>query len=424
MKLYILLIPFIFAGVGVFAQNTFTGTNAGRNCTGDHNTFSGYASGYTTDDYYSTYMGYKSGYISPGIRNVAFGHQCNYNSSGFYSVFSGTKSGYNSDSVTLNTFIGEYSGYLNSGIYNSYLGYLSGYNIKSEYNVFIGYYSGRLNTYGERNVAIGRLSGPNSSYDNTIAIGYLTLANASNQARIGNSFTTSIGGQVSWSVLSDRRFKKNIRNNIPGLDFINELRPVSYEIDVEAFNNFQGLDTVELFTTDHKESIATTGLVAQEVEKLVKEKNYAFYGIETPKNNTDHYAIRYSEFVVPLVKALQELKTIIDDQRKEIDELSTSIINSSAGNTSQNSNGARLFQNHPDSYMSATTIEMFLPQDISRAELVIVDMNGKIHKTIPVNERDNTSIIIEGGTLKSGDYICALIIDESTAQSKRLILTE
>ena len=36
-------------------------------------------------------------------------------------------------------------------------------------------------------------------------------------------------------------------------------------------------------------------------------------------------ALRYAEFVVPLVKAVQELKTIIDDQKKELELLKAAI---------------------------------------------------------------------------------------------------
>ena len=34
---------------------------------------------------------------------------------------------------------------------------------------------------------------------------------------------------------------------------------------------------------------------------------YDFSGVDAPKNDKDIYGLRYSEFVVPLVKAVQEL---------------------------------------------------------------------------------------------------------------------
>ena len=46
---------------------------------------------------------------------------------------------------------------------------------------------------------------------NATAIGFLTIVNASNKAVIGNNSVTVIGGHVGWSILSDGRFKKNIK---------------------------------------------------------------------------------------------------------------------------------------------------------------------------------------------------------------------
>ena len=73
---------------------------------------------------------------------------------------------------------------------------------------------------------------------NTTALGYLAVPTASNQVRIGNTSVTSIGGQVEWTAFSDGRFKKDIKEDVSGLDFINELRPVSYTVDKAGLNKF------------------------------------------------------------------------------------------------------------------------------------------------------------------------------------------
>ena len=39
------------------------------------------------------------------------------------------------------------------------------------------------------------------------------------------------------------------------------------------------------------------------------------------KNANDFYGLRYAEFVVPLVKAVQEQQKIIEDLRRRIEEL-------------------------------------------------------------------------------------------------------
>ena len=64
-----------------------------------------------------------------------------------------------------------------------------------------------------------------------------------------------------------------------------------------------------------------TGFVAQDVEKAAKSLNYNFSGVDAPKNDKDLYGLRYAEFVVPLVKAVQEQQVLIETLQKEINRL-------------------------------------------------------------------------------------------------------
>jgi len=59
----------------------------------------------------------------------------------------------------------------------------------------------------------------------------------------------------------------------------------------------------------------------QEVEQAAKAVGYDFSGYEAPKNIWSLYTIRYAEFVVPLVKAMQEQQEIKTNQQKQIDLL-------------------------------------------------------------------------------------------------------
>jgi len=68
-------------------------------------------------------------------------------------------------------------------------------------------------------------------------------------------------------------------------------------------------------------SIVRTGFIAQEVEAAAKKVGFDFDGVSTPENETDLYGIRYAEFVVPLVKAMQEQQEMIGGQEATITEL-------------------------------------------------------------------------------------------------------
>ena len=64
-----------------------------------------------------------------------------------------------------------------------------------------------------------------------------------------------------------------------------------------------------------------TGFIAQQVEKAALSIGYNFSGVDFAKNSNDHYGLRYAEFVVPIVKAVQEQQLIIEELRKEVWEL-------------------------------------------------------------------------------------------------------
>ena len=238
-----------------------------------------------------------------------------------------------------NTALGDGSLFENkSGNNNSAIGYNSLLsNTTGNNNSAIGYNSLRSNTTGNNNSALGYLAfSAGATYSNSTALGYNTVISASNQVRLGNNAVTSIGGQVAWTTLSDARFKTENATKVPGIDFIKKLRPVTYYVDHEAMNAFiddhhkgSGLrtkdeKTISMGKSDYKPEYIKTlesGFMAQEVEQAAKELGYEFNGVDAPKNEKDYYGLRYSQFVVPLVKAVQELNEKLDQKQAENDQL-------------------------------------------------------------------------------------------------------
>jgi hypothetical protein len=157
---------------------------------------------------------------------------------------------------------------------------------------------------------------------NATAVGYGAVVNASNRVVIGNASVTSIGGYAPWSNFSDGRFKRNIREDVPGLAFIQKLRPVTYTLDVDAINAFNHTSSLRVSYRTQSSGKIYTGFLAQEVEQAAGELNYNFSGVDRPADpSTQTYALRYSEFVVPLVKAIQEQQAMIEELRKEVEAL-------------------------------------------------------------------------------------------------------
>jgi len=352
--------------------NTANGVNALQfNTTGKNNTANGVMSLWNNvvgSD--NTANGFKSLVSSTtGDFNTANGSQSLfYNTTGYQNTASGTlalqhnTSGYNNCAIGYvslpsnttgidNTSTGVAALYNNStGNYNSANGREALRDNTSDLNTAVGYHASQINNSGFQNTSIGANSlvnnvsgsfntalgyntGPNSAgFVNTTCVGIDATATASNMVRIGNGFVSSIGGQVGWTTLSDGRFKENITENVPGLAFINQLRPVTYRVNRNLINDFTGVngrkqeqakENTAGSSTYNAEVLSetTTGFIAQEVESAAKKIGYNFSGVDAPKNDKDMYGLRYDEFVVPLVKAVQEQQTIIENQNLKIEAL-------------------------------------------------------------------------------------------------------
>ena len=154
--------------------------------------------------------------------------------------------------------------------------------------------------------------------------------------RIGNQYVSSIGGQVGWTTLSDSRFKENVREDVPGLSFIGQLRPVTYQLDREKINEFTGVNARHQklkednpdaeFLNGERFSPVTTGFIAQEVEQAAASCGFNFSGVDAPNNESGLYGLRYAEFVVPLVKAVQEQQQQIEELKAKVEELESKLV--------------------------------------------------------------------------------------------------
>ena len=261
-----------------------------------------------------------------GINNSAFGlGALNLNTIGYDNCALGQHSLNDNVDGNANTAVGSNALELNvSGFGNTAVGYKAlSYTDYGSYNTVVGYNSGANWDNGFNNVFVGANNSVNGgNYYNVIAIGQGVICTASSQARIGNPATNSIGGYASWTNFSDGRYKKNMRENVKGIDFIMRLRPLTYNLDVTDIQNKLGArraaDAGSQQAIAEKENIVFSGFSAQEVEQAAKDAGYDFSGVDKPKNVNDFYGLRYSDFVVPLVKGMQEQQQIITDMQKQL----------------------------------------------------------------------------------------------------------
>jgi trimeric autotransporter adhesin len=107
-----------------------------------------------------------------------------------------------------------------------------------------------------------------------------------------------------------------------------KLNPVTYTYSIEKSNRLQNrVSKNEWEGKFDIEKVQFSGFLAQEVEKTAKEIGYSFSGVDKPQDENGLWGLRYAEFVVPLVKAVQEQQRMINTYESEIKQLKDQIEN-------------------------------------------------------------------------------------------------
>jgi hypothetical protein len=384
-----------------------------------------------------------------GSRNTVVGSEAMYfNRGGNDNTAVGYRALDSNTTGIQNTATGLNSLYKNkTGNYNTATGRYALYNTLGSENTGVGDDALYYNVTGYNNTGVGYLATPNTpALHNTSAFGYNARTTANDQVRLGNSAVLSIGGYQNWTNISDGRVKKNIKENVPGLSFINKLKPVTYNLNLDVADKLtkhgmakQKVETDERLSKEIaearavKERMVFTGFVAQDVEKAAKSLKYEFSGVDAAKNDQDLYGLRYAEFVVPLVKSVQELSKMndekeakINDLQKQIDELKTLIkFNSgNAGPQKINISSAMLGQNVPNPFNSTTRITYTLPEQYSTAKIVITDKSGKLLREMKLNGKGQGSIYLDAKTSSSGAYQYSLYVNENLVDTKQMLIAK
>ena len=99
---------------------------------------------------------------------------------------------------------------------------------------------------------------------------------------------------------SDRNLKTDIENTKLGLEFINQLKPVTYKF-IDGQRPHQGL-------------------IAQDVKAVMDNLDIDFAGYIADKdsNGNEILGLRYTEFIAPLIKAVQELSAKVKELEQKL----------------------------------------------------------------------------------------------------------
>jgi len=185
---------------------------------------------------------------------------------------------------------------------------------------FVGYNSGQQSTTAHQQVSIG-FETTAYNIDGMIVIGGSTYAASSSTRYItigyGSDRTYTTPGSSSWSGTSDSRLKENITDHTLGLNFVNALRPVTYnwkkEKDVDNSLAYYKEGSNKRVNQDTETADLKHGFIAQEVKTVMDSNSLDSKSFNLWMEMDDStQGLSEGELIPILVKALQEADDKID----------------------------------------------------------------------------------------------------------------
>lgn len=240
----------------------------------------------------------------------------------------------------------------------------------------------------------------------------------------GDGLACSQTGFYTWS---DQRIKENINTITDPIQKIMNLRGVTYNLKKSTQTN-AGDTTTYISPSPNPKQM---GLIAQEVQSIVPE-----VVIDMPDGNK---AIAYQNLVGLLIEAIKVQQQKINEEDERISALQNELVSCcvtgstkdmminnthTSNQTNETNRSASLMQNVPNPFSTKTVIRYYIPENTTTASLMIFDMQGKLIKTYPVNNKKEGYTEINGGEMQPGMYMYSLIIDGKELDTKRMILTE
>jgi len=206
---------------------------------------------------------------------------------------------------------------------NTGLGAQAGAAISSgDNNTCLGYESGNAITSGDNNITVGKgADAASATSSNAIVMG-TDISGDADRFMFGkpsNVVFNDFVSNASWTRSSDERKKTNIANATLGLDFINDLRTVTFKWK-RSQDIPNTLDDYDADVNHMNTDVTMHGMLAQEVKAALDTAGVTtFAGWQERSDGSQ--CLSQEMFVQPLIKAIQELSAKVDAQQNEIDAL-------------------------------------------------------------------------------------------------------
>ena len=280
---------------------------------------------------------------------------------------------------------------------------------------------------------------------------------------------------TTWDQTSDARLKTNITAFTDGLNVVKEINPVNYMYNGKAgtettlqhigvlaqdiqqvapytvgtymakLDSTDTLETQLLTFNPHglffvlinavKELDSTNATLAQ--KDSIKEAK--IQALETKDSILTVKSQSQDSIIASLQNQLTQLASLISDccnnhgngngnGRGNLSTSESGDYKSLTTNTTSvelsNKNIVVLNQNVPNPFAEQTTISYYLPDNVSRAQIIFMEQSGKIIKTVDLTEKGKGQLNIFANDLSNGIYTYSLIVDGQIIETKKMVKTK
>ena len=144
-------------------------------------------------------------------------------------------------------------------------------------------------------------------------------SNSFSFGKASNIVSNDFDANATFTRNSDLHKKTNIENTDLGLSFINELRPVTFnwKPNSEFPKHFKDYSETE----NHMDTETNMyGMIAQDVEKALDKVGHKNFGGWSEEEDGSQ-RLAQSMFIYPLINAVKELSTTVEELKAEITTL-------------------------------------------------------------------------------------------------------
>ncbi len=224
----------------------------------------------------------------------------------------------------------------------------------------------------------------------------------------------------TWTVVSDKRLKKNI-NKLP-----------------ESLKTFNKVKLYEYEYIDQSKKGSRYGIMAQEIKEIIPNSVGKFKG----KDGTEYYNYNSTNLLYLHMKATQELSVKVEELEdvkneneilkerlgnleNQMNEVYAMLMqNQGESNSSIDTPNANFFvgQNIPNPATNETIIPYFIPENASNVSIAVTDVSGRILLEQDVKNIDSGNIVLNTTSLPEGVCLYYITVDGKISGTRKMII--